>query len=120
MTTVTAPSHPLRVLIIKTLTLPDVSEDERAMITEAAGPNATVTVVDGFQQAMQHIADADVVLGILPKALLEAGPELRWVHATASGVDMFMYDEFLESGIVLTGEKGLVGGHLADTAMQCE
>jgi phosphoglycerate dehydrogenase-like enzyme len=29
---------------------------------------------------------------------------------------MFMYEEFVESNVVLTGEKGLVGGHLADTA----
>ncbi len=44
-------------------------------------------------------------------------PNLRWVHATASGVDMFMFDEFVNSDVVLTGEKGLVGGHLADTGM---
>ena len=28
---------------------------------------------------------------------------------------MFMFDDFINSDVVLTGEKGLVGGHLADT-----
>ncbi|MGZ0216321.1 MAG: hypothetical protein ACKVKP_09740, partial [Acidimicrobiales bacterium] len=38
------------------------------------------------------------------------------MHATASGIDMFMYEEFVNSDVILTSEKGLVGGHLADTA----
>jgi phosphoglycerate dehydrogenase-like enzyme len=37
------------------------------------------------------------------------------VHAIASGVDMFLYPAMRDSHVVLTGEKGLVGGHLADT-----
>jgi phosphoglycerate dehydrogenase-like enzyme len=38
------------------------------------------------------------------------------VHAIASGVDAFLYDEFVASDVVLTSEKGLVGEHLADHA----
>ena len=30
-------------------------------------------------------------------------------------MDMFLYPEMKASPVVLTGEKGLVGGHLADT-----
>ena len=30
-------------------------------------------------------------------------------------MDMFLYPDMLASDVVLTGEKGLVGGHLADT-----
>src|SRR5262249_15229633 len=47
--------------------------------------------------------------------LFAASSSLRWVHATASGVDGFLYPAFRDSDVVLTGEKGLVGGHLADT-----
>ena len=67
-------------------------------------------------RVVELAGDADVVLGLTPKPLFEAAPQLRWVHATASGVDMFLYPEFVESDVVLTGEKGLVGSHLADTA----
>ena len=110
------PDGPLNILVTKTLTLPEVSPEDEAMIKEAAGPGATITIVDSPKEGAAYAADADVILGITPKSLFRAAPNLKWVHATASGVDMFMYDEFVESDVVLTGEKGLVGGHLADTA----
>lgn len=116
MTIVEPPDHPLTILVTKTLTLPEVSDADEAEITKAAGPEATVVVVDRVKDALPHAAEADVVLGLTPKWLFDAAPKLRWVHATASGVDMFMYPEFVRSDVVLTGEKGLVGGHLADTA----
>lgn len=110
------PDEPLNVLVTKTLTLPEVSPEEESMIRDAAGPGSTVTIVDSAKEGVEFAPNADVILGITPKWLFEAAPNLLWVHATASGVDMFMYDEFVESNVILTGEKGLVGGHLADTA----
>lgn len=115
-TIVPMPDHPLKLLVTKTLTLPVVTPEDEAMIAEAAGPGATVIVVDKPKEGLPHIGDTDVVLGITPTWLFEAASKLRWVHATASGVDMFMFDDFVNSDVVLTGEKGLVGGHLADTA----
>ena len=106
----------MNVVVIKGITLPDVSETEVAAIAEAAGPDARVSVVDSVKDAaaLASISTTEVVLGVMPAKLLAAMPALRWVHATASGVDMFMYPEFVSSDIILTGEKGLVGGHLAD------
>ena len=115
-TTLPIPNKPLNVLVTKTLTLPDVSEEEALMIKEAAGPDAVLNIVDSPKAGVPFAAEADVILGITPKWLFDEAPNLKWVHATASGVDMFMYDEFVESDVLLTGEKGLVGGHLADTA----
>jgi phosphoglycerate dehydrogenase-like enzyme len=105
----------MKVLVITGLTLPSVTDEQLAAIGEAAGEGAEVVLVDGVKAAMEHAADTDVILGVLPERLMAAAPKLRWVHATASGVDMFMYPAFKDSDIVLTGEKGLVGGHLADT-----
>jgi len=110
------PDKPLNVLVTKTLTLSEVSAEDEAMITAAARPGAVVTIVDSPKEGVKYAADADVILGITPKWLFEAAPNLKWVHATASGVDMFMYGDFVDSDVTLTGEKGLVGGHLADTA----
>ncbi|MDH4144680.1 MAG: D-2-hydroxyacid dehydrogenase [Acidimicrobiia bacterium] len=103
------------ILVVKGLTLPVVTEQNLADIQAAAGPDSTVRVVERVRDAVPLAADVDVVLGVMPKALLDATPKLRWVHATASGVDSFMYPEFVDSDVILTGEKGLVGGHLADT-----
>jgi phosphoglycerate dehydrogenase-like enzyme len=60
-------------------------------------------------------ADTEIIFGFIPERLFQAAPRLRWVHAIASGVDMFLYPAMKESKVILTGEKGLVGGHLADT-----
>ena len=105
---------PANVLLMQTLTLPDVApfvDDIRA----AAPEGSTINVAESVRDAAPLLADAEVVLGIINDRMFAGAPNLRWVHATASGIDMFMFDEFIESDVVLTGEKGLVGGHLADT-----
>lgn len=116
MTTVSL-SEPTKILIIEGLTLPEVEPRYLADIEAAAPPGSTIDVVRGLNEARSRAAAVEVILGILDERLLAVAPNLRWVHATASGVDMFMFDEFIRSDVVLTGEKGLVGGHLADTGM---
>ena len=103
------------ILVMKGLTLPEVSDDDLAAIRAAAGPDASVKLVDGVRQAFAEVPRCEVVLGFMTPKLFAASTALRWVHATASGVDGFMYPEFRDSDVLLTGEKGLVGGHLADT-----
>ena len=58
----------------------------------------------------------DVPLGMLDETLFAAAESLQLVHATASGIDALLFPAFRESPIALTGEKGLVGGQLADHA----
>jgi phosphoglycerate dehydrogenase-like enzyme len=103
----------MKILIIPGLTLPEVSDEDLVRIRAAAGADAEV-LVTGMKAAHDEVADADVVLGLVPESLFARARQLRWVHAIASGVDMFLYPEFRDSEIVLTSEKGLVGPHLAD------
>ena len=95
--------------------MPEVTDDYLADIAAAAPEGSEIVVCGGVQEAAGQAADVDVILGIVNQALFAEAQQLRWVHAIASGVDMFMFDEFINSDVVLTGEKGLVGGHLADT-----
>jgi phosphoglycerate dehydrogenase-like enzyme len=106
---------PANILVLLGLTLPEVSEGDLAKIQAAAGPGATVKVVSQLRDAIAAAAEVQVIFGFIPEALFQAAPRLRWVHAIASGVDMFLYPAMRDSQVVLTGEKGLVGGHLADT-----
>jgi phosphoglycerate dehydrogenase-like enzyme len=39
---------------------------------------------------------------------------LSWVHAITSGADSYLFPEMVRSEVLLTGDKGLVGSHLAD------
>ncbi len=102
----------MKILIIPGLTLPSVADEDIERI-RIAGGNADV-VVSALEDAINHVGDTDVVLGLLSKKMFLASNRLKWVHAIASGVDMFLYDEFVSSGVILTSEKGLVGEHLAD------
>ena len=104
----------MHILVMPGLTFPPPSEADLARIAEAAGPGGRVSVIAEVDRAVAVAADVEVILGIVPKRLLEAAPRLRWVHAITSGVDMFLYPEFVRSPVLLTGEKGLVGEHLAD------
>ena len=104
----------MKVLIIPGLTLPAVADADLARIRDAGG--GAQVVVSNPRDAIHHIGDADVVFGFVSRELFLAARKLRWVHAIASGVDAFLYDEFKRSAVALTSEKGLVGEHLADHA----
>lgn len=104
----------MKILIIPGLTLREVTEADMARIRGAAG-DAEI-VVSEFRDATRHIADADVVLGFVTREMFLAARSLRWVQSISSGVDSFMYQEFRDSEVVLTSEKGLVGEHLSDHA----
>ncbi|MGB5760905.1 MAG: D-2-hydroxyacid dehydrogenase [Acidimicrobiales bacterium] len=108
---------PTNILLIEGLTMATVTDQYLADITAAAPDGSTIEVVGSLKDAAPHAPEVEVILGVLNRRFLADAPKLRWVHATASGVDMFMFDEFINSDVVLTGEKGLVGGHLADTGM---
>lgn len=116
MTTVSI-SQPTSILVVEGLTLPKLEDSMLADIGAAAPNGSTIRVVGGIKEAAEVIGEVEVILGILNQRLFADAERLRWVHATASGVDMFMFDDFIASDVVLTGEKGLVGGHLADTGM---
>lgn len=106
---------PINIQVVLALTLPSISEDEIARIQAAAPPGSTVSVVSGVRQAVEQAANVDVILGIIPEVLFDAAPKLKWVHAIASGMDAMLYPKMRDSSVLLSGEKGLVGGHLADT-----
>ena len=104
----------MHILIMPGLTFPTPTEVELERVRSAAGPQTRVTVVADVDSALAVAADVEVILGLVPRKLFMAAPQLRWVHAIASGVDMFLYPEFVQSDVLLTSEKGLVGEHLAE------
>lgn len=105
----------MKILLIPGLTLPEFTADDVTRIRAAAGSDAEV-IVTSEAEAITQAADAEVILGPVSPKMFEAAPKLRWVQATSSGVDSFLYPAFRDSPIVLTSEKGLVGEHLADHA----
>ncbi len=106
----------MNILIVTGTALPEVAPDIIERILDAAGPDSTVTVVDSDGEALEYAAETDVVLGFVTPQLHAAAPNLRWVHAIASGVNRYLYPAFRDGDVLLTSEKGNVGGQLADHA----
>lgn len=102
----------MKILVVPGLTLPTVDETIVAQI-RAASQGADVVVADP-QSAIDEVHDAEIVLGFVNQRMFAKAKSLKWVQSISSGVDMFLYEEFIRSDVVLTSEKGLVGEHLAD------
>ena len=75
-----------------------------------------IVVAGDRQSLLREVRTADALVGEMDPEILEHAGQLKWVQALASGVDAFLFDAFIESEIMLTSEKGLVGTHLADHA----
>ena len=99
----------MKILVVPGLTLPDVTDEQVAQIQAAAGDDSTVTVARDSDFAVMEIVDTDILLGPLNRTMYGAAERLKWVHAIASGVDGYLFPEFTESDVILTGEKGTRG-----------
>jgi phosphoglycerate dehydrogenase-like enzyme len=106
----------MKILIVQGgLTLPEVTEEELKEIYVASG-EGDILLATSSEDARPHWPDADVALGTLDRETFLTAKNLRWLHSTAAGADMLMFPEMVASNVTLTGEKGLVGPHLADHA----
>src|SRR5688572_14111037 len=106
----------MKVLVIKApATLAELPDDEYRAIQEASG-GGEVIVANNLSEAEAHLADAEVILGSLPEDAFLKAKSLKWMHAVSSGADALLYPAMVQSDVMLTGEKGLVGEHLTDHA----
>jgi phosphoglycerate dehydrogenase-like enzyme len=93
---------------------PEITPEQMQRL-KAAGATEVVIAQD-HETRVREIRDCDALIGIIDEDMLENAGQLRWMQSLSSGVDMFLFPAFVESDIVLTSEKGLVGEHLADHA----
>lgn len=107
----------MKILAITDMIVPEIDNDQRRTIQEAAGPESEVVVALNKEAAETEAPGTEIVFGLVDEALFAAMPDLRWVQATASGVDFMLFPAIKGSDVVITCEKGLVGSHLADHAM---
>jgi phosphoglycerate dehydrogenase-like enzyme len=94
--------------------MPNVDDALVARILAAAGEEAEVRVADSPGEALEAADWADVILGAINPALFRQARRLKWVHATTAGADAYLFPEMVASGVLLSGDKGLVGSHLAE------
>jgi phosphoglycerate dehydrogenase-like enzyme len=104
----------MHILIIPGVTMPTVADALLARIREAAGPGVRITVAKSAAEATDVMEDVEVILGVITPAMFERARKLCWVHAITSGADAYLFPEMVRSEVMLSGDKGLVGTHLAD------
>ncbi len=109
---------PPTIMVMLGYTMLEISDENLAKIESAAPQGSIVKVAKNHDEALAMAHDVDFIFGaIIDEALFSVTPKLRWIHTMASGVDMMLYPAMRDSEVILTGEKGQVGGHLADTGM---
>lgn len=104
----------MHILIIPGVTMPKVEDSVLARIRETAGPDAKLTIVKSAKEAADVVEDVEVILGVITPQMFARAKKLTWVHAITSGADSYLFPEMVQSEVMLSGDKGLVGSHLAD------
>jgi phosphoglycerate dehydrogenase-like enzyme len=78
-------------------------------------PELNVVHLDGYRHIDVQIPDAEIYVGfILPPASLALAQQLRWMHATAAGVDQLCYPEMLRHPSVLTNSSTVMAEPVAE------
>ena len=106
----------MNILIQTSVTMMEVGNDLLDRVRDAAGGDAEISVATSPGEAIEAARDAEVIFGRIDERLFEHAKNLRWVHASTAGADAYLFDAFKESDVLLSGDKGLVGSHLAETA----
>lgn len=104
-----------KLLILSNFPIPELQERHLGAI-HACAQGYDIVETDERERQLLEIRDAEVVFGTVLRDLYLVAERLRWVQAVGAGIDRMLYPEFVQSDVVLTSEKGLVGVHLAEHA----
>ncbi len=78
-------------------------------------PELTIVHQQNYANLDSEIGDAEIYAGfILPPASLALARNLRWIHATAAGVDQLCYPEMVASPVVLTNSSTVMADPVAE------
>lgn len=83
---------------------------------QAVSEDIDIVAPQSVKETQREIGDTEVVFGDFTREMFNEARELKWVQSIGSGIDGVLFDEFVESDVILTSAKGTVGTHLADHA----
>jgi phosphoglycerate dehydrogenase-like enzyme/glyoxylase-like metal-dependent hydrolase (beta-lactamase superfamily II) len=91
---------------------------ERLPLLALVAPGVEIVPFDSGEQAMQHVEDADAIIGTATTDLLAAGSNLRWVQVGSAGVERYLQIPQLGSGkVLLTNGQKLASPEIAEHVM---
>ena len=83
---------------------------------QAVSEEMEIVVPQSPEETLAEMGDTEVVFGDFSREMFNEARQLKWVQSIGSGIDGVLFDEFIESDVILTSAKGTVGTHLADHA----
>ncbi len=78
-------------------------------------PSVTVSVATKESLA-EELAEAEIFFGYHAPAVFRGTENLRWIQATAAGMDMMLVPELIERGLTITNASGVHAPQVAETA----
>ena len=81
---------------------------------QAACPQAQIDFCERTALDEQRVADAEVVIGNLPKRWLPEARALRWLHLESAGAEQYAQDELLGEDVLLSNSTGAYGPAIAE------
>ena len=98
---------------MKILINTDITAEQQQQI-ESVSDTLSLVCPQNSAEALQEVADTDIVFGGFNRSLFENAKQLKWVQVLSAGVDGLLFPGFVKSDVILTSAKGFVGPHLAD------
>ena len=68
----------------------------------------------GDANLLREVADAHAIIGNPTRAVVQAAKDLEWVQITSAGVKPYLYQELVESDVVMTNAQTLSSAAIAD------
>lgn len=91
---------------VQILVFATISDRHTAQI-RAVGPGIRVTVAEG-SHGITRASSAEIMMGWrIPQEAIQQAPGLKWIHASAAGVDGLLYPEILQREIIVTTSSGI-------------
>ena len=106
----------MKILHVPNINITRLDDGTLDRIREAGGPGTEIMIADSPGEAMEVIAEADVILGQISPELVERATSLKWMQLAQAGADQYFTDKLRAMPFDLTSDKGLVGNQLAEQA----
>ena len=84
---------------------------------EAVSTRIRAVAVRTDDVLLKEIIDADIVFGRLPREPFLAAQRLKWVQSIGVGFETMLYDEMIESDVVITNTAGAFDDAMAEHAL---
>lgn len=78
-------------------------------------PEITVVHLPDYNKLDEEVRDADIYVGwSLRPGQFASAKKLKWIHATAAGVDQLMRDDVRRSPVIITNSRGVMNIPMAE------